>query len=53
VKFTAAVVGSVHFDVALTDGVTGPAMDARLARLKNRLGVAPEVAAMARDFLAA
>jgi len=48
VKFSAAVVGSVHFDVALTDGVSGPAMDARHARLENRLGVAGEVAAIAR-----
>lgn len=53
VKFTAAVVGSVHFDVALTEGVVGHAMDARLARLENRLGVADEVAAIARDFLRA
>ena len=51
VKFTAAVAGSVHFDVALTDGVAGPGMDARLAWLENRLGVADEVAALARDFL--
>jgi Ser/Thr protein kinase RdoA (MazF antagonist) len=53
VKFTAAVVGSVHLDVALTDGVTGPAMDALLARLENRLSVADEVAASAQDLLAA
>lgn len=51
VKFSAAVAGSRHFDVALTDGVTGPAMDARLAWLENRLGVAAEVAAIARDSL--
>jgi Ser/Thr protein kinase RdoA (MazF antagonist) len=51
VKFSAAVVGSLHFDVALTDGVSGPAMDARLARLGNRLGVADEVAAIARDYV--
>lgn len=53
VKLTAAVACSVHFDVALTSGVTGPAMDIRLARLENRLGVADEVAAIAREFLAA
>ncbi|HYK66594.1 MAG TPA: phosphotransferase [Streptosporangiaceae bacterium] len=51
VKFSAAVVGSVHFEVALMNGVTGPAMDARVARLQNRLGVADEVAAIARDWL--
>jgi Ser/Thr protein kinase RdoA (MazF antagonist) len=53
VKFTAAIVASVHFDVALTDGVTGPVMDARLGRLENRLGVGAEVAAIARDLLTA
>jgi Ser/Thr protein kinase RdoA (MazF antagonist) len=51
VRFTAAVVASVHFDVALTDGVTGPAMDARLARLENRLAVGERVAAIAWDRL--
>ncbi len=51
VKFSAAVAGARHLDVALTDGVTGPAMDARLARLDNRLGVAEEVAAIARGCL--
>jgi len=51
-KFSAAVVGSVHLDIALTDGVTGPAMEARLARLANRLSIADEVAAIARDWLA-
>jgi Ser/Thr protein kinase RdoA (MazF antagonist) len=52
VKYSASVVGSVHFDVALTDGLTGPDMDARLARLENRLAVADDVAAIARDCLA-
>jgi len=52
VRFSAAVVGSVYVHVALTDGVTGRAMDARLARLRNRLAVADQVAAIARDYLA-
>lgn len=53
IKFSAAVIGSLHFAVALIYGVTGPAMDARFARLENRLGVADEVAALARDYLTA
>jgi Ser/Thr protein kinase RdoA (MazF antagonist) len=52
VTFSAAVVGSVDLDVAMTDAVTGPVMEARLARLENRLGVADEVAFVARDYLA-
>jgi Ser/Thr protein kinase RdoA (MazF antagonist) len=48
VGFAAAVVGSVHLELALADGVTGSVMDARLARLQNRLSVASEVAAIAR-----
>jgi Ser/Thr protein kinase RdoA (MazF antagonist) len=51
VKFPAAVVGSVHLEVALTEGVSGPAMEARHARLENRLAVADQVAAIARDRL--
>jgi Ser/Thr protein kinase RdoA (MazF antagonist) len=51
VKFSAAVAGSVLFDAALTDGATGPAVDARIARLENRLGAADEVAAIARYCL--
>jgi Ser/Thr protein kinase RdoA (MazF antagonist) len=46
VKFSAAVAGSVHMDVALTDGVSGPTMDARHTRLENRLAVADHVAAI-------
>jgi Ser/Thr protein kinase RdoA (MazF antagonist) len=52
VRFTAAVVGAVHLELALAEGVTGPTMDARLARIENRLGVADEVAALARSHLA-
>ena len=52
-KFTAAVIGSVHLQVALAEGVSGPVMTARHARLDNRLAVADQVAAIARDRLAA
>jgi Ser/Thr protein kinase RdoA (MazF antagonist) len=51
VTFSAAVAGSVHFEQALLTGVSGAAMDARLARLANRLDVAAEVAALARTYL--
>jgi Ser/Thr protein kinase RdoA (MazF antagonist) len=50
-KFPAAVVGSVHFELALLSGVGGPAMDARLARLENRMAVADEVAELALAHL--
>jgi len=48
-KFSAAVAGSVHLDVALTQNVIGSAMAGRLACVENRLGVAGRVAAIARD----
>jgi Ser/Thr protein kinase RdoA (MazF antagonist) len=51
VKFAAAVVGSVHFELALLSGVGGPAMDARLSRLENRMAVADEVAELALEHL--
>lgn len=51
VRFPAAVVGSVHFELALVSGVTGPTMDARLARLQNRLDVADVVTALALRHL--
>lgn len=52
VRFSVAVAGAIHFDLALSAGVTGPTMDARLACLQNRLGVADEVAQMARRYIA-
>ncbi len=51
VGFATAVVGAIHFELALTDGVSGPAMDARLARIENRLSVADDVAALALTYL--
>jgi len=51
VRFATAVVGAVHLELALADGVTGPTMDARLARIENRLDVADDVAALARQHL--
>jgi Ser/Thr protein kinase RdoA (MazF antagonist) len=50
-KFGAAVLGSVHFELALLSGVSGPAMDARLSRLENRMAVADEVAELAVEQL--
>ena len=51
VRFAPAVVGAVHLEVALVDGVTGPTMDARLARLQNRMAVAEEVAELSLEHL--
>jgi Ser/Thr protein kinase RdoA (MazF antagonist) len=51
VMFTAAVVGAIHLEAALTSGVAGSSMDALLARLRNRVAVAEEVAALARPYL--
>jgi Ser/Thr protein kinase RdoA (MazF antagonist) len=49
--FSAAVVGAIHLELALISGVRGPVMDARLARLQNRVAVAGEVAALALPHL--
>jgi len=35
----------------LASGVSGPAMDARLSRLQNRMAVADEVAELALEHL--
>jgi Ser/Thr protein kinase RdoA (MazF antagonist) len=51
VKFAAAVVGSVMLELALVSGVSGPAIDARLSRLQNRMAVADEVAELALEHL--
>lgn len=51
VRFSTAVVGAIHVELALADGVSGPTMDARLARLENRLAIADEVAALAVPYL--
>jgi len=45
--FAAAVAGAVHLELALLDDVRGPVMDARLARLRNRMEAAAPVAALA------
>ena len=51
VRFATAVVGAIHFELALVEGVSGPTMDARLARLQNRLDVAEDVATLALRHL--
>ena len=51
VRFTAAVDGAIHLELALSDGVTGPVMDARLAGFQRRMKVADEVAALAMPHL--
>jgi Ser/Thr protein kinase RdoA (MazF antagonist) len=49
--FGAAFAGAIHLQAALTDGAGGPAMDARLARLRNRLAVSEEIARLALRHL--
>jgi Ser/Thr protein kinase RdoA (MazF antagonist) len=51
VRFSTAVVGAVHVELALAEDVRGPIMDARLARLENRLSIADEVASLAVPYL--
>lgn len=51
VRFGAAFVGAIHCEAALTGGASGPGMDARLARLRNRLEIGPEVARLALRHL--
>jgi len=51
IRFGAAYVGAIHFEQALAGGVRGPAMDARLDRLRNRLAVSEAVARLAARHL--
>jgi Ser/Thr protein kinase RdoA (MazF antagonist) len=50
-RFAAACAGAIHFEQALIDGVHGAAMDARLARLRNRIAVSQAVADLAARYL--
>ncbi len=50
-RFAAAISGAVHLEAALIGGAGGSSMDARLARLQNRLEVADDVAATALRYL--
>lgn len=51
VRFCTAVIGAIYVELALAQGVAGPAIDARLARIENRLAIADEVAALAVPYL--
>jgi Ser/Thr protein kinase RdoA (MazF antagonist) len=51
VAFTAAVMASVHLELALAADGVDPLLDARLAWLENRLSVAGAIAAIGRDCL--
>jgi Ser/Thr protein kinase RdoA (MazF antagonist) len=53
VRFGAAFAGAIHFQAALTGGASGPSMDARLDRLRNRLAVSDTVAELALRHLPA
>jgi homoserine kinase type II len=51
IRFATAYIGAIHFERALIDGVHGPTMDARLARLRNRVAVSQAVADLAAQHL--
>jgi Ser/Thr protein kinase RdoA (MazF antagonist) len=51
IRFATALAGALHFEQALIDGVRGAGMDARLARLRNRLEVSEAVAELAARHL--
>jgi len=51
IRFATAFAGALHFEQALIDGVRGAGMDARLARLRNRLEVSQAVAELAARHL--
>ena len=53
IRFAAAYAGAIHFEQALIGGVHGPAMDARLDRLRNRIAVSQAVADLAARHLGA
>lgn len=53
IRFAAALIGAIHLERALIDGVRGATMDARLARLRNRIAVSQAVADLAARHLAA
>ena len=53
IRFAAAYIGAIHFEQALLGGVTGPAMDARLGRLRNRIAVSQTIADIAARHLGA
>ena len=51
IRFATAYIGAIHFERALIDGVRGATMDARLARLRNRIAVSHAVADLAAQYL--
>jgi Ser/Thr protein kinase RdoA (MazF antagonist) len=53
VRFAAAFVGAIHLERALIGDARGASMDARLARMRNRLAVSDAVAELARRHLGA
>jgi Ser/Thr protein kinase RdoA (MazF antagonist) len=53
IGFSIAFIGAIHLHQALNLGITGPGMDARLARLRNRLAASGEIAHIAQRQLRA
>ena len=52
IRFAAACIGAIHLEQALLDGVRGESMNARWARLRNRMEVSEAVARLASPHLA-
>ena len=51
IRFAAAYAGAIHLEQALLDGVRGASMEARWARLRNRIEVSEAVARLASPHL--
>ncbi|MFI5068307.1 MAG: phosphotransferase family protein, partial [Streptosporangiales bacterium] len=51
IRFATAYAGAIHLEQALLDGVRGASMDARWARLRNRIEVSEAVARLASPHL--
>jgi Ser/Thr protein kinase RdoA (MazF antagonist) len=51
VRFGAAFLGAIHLSAALIGGASGPDIEARLARLRNRLSISDTVAQLALRYL--
>jgi Ser/Thr protein kinase RdoA (MazF antagonist) len=53
IGFGIAFIGAIHLHQVVNLGITGPGMDARLARLRNRLAASGEIARIAQGQLQA
>lgn len=51
VRFGAAFTGAIHLEAALAERASGPGIEGRLARLRNRLAISDTVAELALRYL--